>query len=163
MAPSKRTLRQKSTLTKQMDRQKGRQTDTQRVKGKGQLIIFFVIYAEHQTLPGIRRNNNNNNNSWGNLTLPSINANKMSWICLPSRSHCLLSLSLVCLRLAVIKMNFSIQLNWNVKMLINLSIRWGPSTCPRTVPQKKYKVGRGRGPWNIMKAMNLFCMHLSDW
>lgn len=58
-------------------------------------------------------------------------------------SHCLLSLSLVCLRLAVIKMNFSIQLNWNVKMLINLSIRWEPSTCPRTVPKKSI---RERGP-----------------
>lgn len=159
-APSKRTHIQKSTL---IDRWTDRRTDRRLLGRQRQRAInhFFVIYAEHQTLPGIRRNNNNN--SGVNLTLPSINANKMSWIRCPlarTASLCLLSLSLVCLRLAVIKMNFSIQLNWNVKMLINLSIRWGPSTCPRTVPKKSI---RGEGAWSIMKAINLFCMHLSNW
>lgn len=84
-APSKRTHIQKSSL---IDRWTDRRADRRILGRQRQRAInhFFVIYAEHQTLPGIRRNNNNN--SGVNLTLPSINANKMSWIGLPSRTHC---------------------------------------------------------------------------
>lgn len=148
----------------QTDGQTEGQTDGHSARQRQRAINhFFVIYAEHQTLPGSRRNNNNNN-SWGNLTLPSINANKMSWICLPSRSHCRIACCL-CRSFVFVWLSLKWIFQFNSIEMSKCSLIYQFAEDPRPALELSLRksIRGGRGPWNIMKAINLFCMHLSNW